>query len=137
MTKYIITQDEPTWLRCRYEVEAENEEEAERMMFDVGEYEYLGHEVQDRVDPFDNVTVSVERVDDPPKIRRDNYIKNPDGDYWNTKTGWTSFKTDASLFSDEDTQTLDLPIDGHWENDSVEKLLRDGHWGRNDKGQEG
>ena len=66
MAKYIITQDEPTWLRCRYEVEAESEEDAERMLFDVCRYEYLGHEVKDRVDPFDNAVVSVERVDDPP-----------------------------------------------------------------------
>lgn len=47
-----------------------------------------------------------------------NYIKNTDGDFWSNDMGWVDFKGDATAFTDEETQTLDLPLDGHWENDA-------------------
>ncbi len=48
-------------------------------------------------------------------IRNDNFLSY--GEYWSNTLGWVEFKEDATLFTDEETQTLHLPAGGHWEND--------------------
>ncbi len=48
-------------------------------------------------------------------IRSSNFLNH--GEYWSNTCGWVEFKEDATLFTDEETNTLNLPDGGHWEND--------------------
>lgn len=97
MAKYIVTQDEPTWLRTRYEVEADSEDEAREMVAE-GQYEYLGYEVDDRVEPVDNQDVSVVRVDDTPSPHVDMLSH-----------GWDVFDVDGT--GRMEIQRVDDPVD--------------------------
>jgi len=40
-------------------------------------------------------------------------IVNSNGEFWSNSMGWVD-QTDADVFSKEETECLDLPIDGKW-----------------------
>lgn len=53
MTKYFVSQNEPIWVKCFYEVEAASIEEAEELFYE-GQYDYVGHELCDRLESHDD-----------------------------------------------------------------------------------
>ena len=51
-------------------------------------------------------------------MTKDNYIRSEDNcGYWSNTLGWVLFKEDATFFTTAETQRLNLPNGGRWEND--------------------
>ena len=74
MPRYIITQDEATWLRNYYAVEVDAdaddpENDARDKLFE-GDYEWLGFDVGDNFENAENPIISIEQTDAMPFITR-------------------------------------------------------------------
>ena len=72
--RYVITQDEATWLRNYYAVEVDPdaddpENDAQDALFN-GDYDWLGFDVGDNFEYADKPIVSIERTDDLPFVTR-------------------------------------------------------------------
>ena len=66
MARFVIAEDRAVWVREFSVVEADSEEDAREMFYNVGEADYLGFSLKDSVARVDSQLLSIEQTDAMP-----------------------------------------------------------------------